>query len=138
MSRKTTILVVEDNLDHQNLIKLVLARALLHVHVDCVIGGEAAQTYLREEGTPELIVLDHWLPDMTGLQLLERLAGEERLAAVPVIMFTSSEDPEHAQRAYALGVRRYLIKPADFNELVVAVKETLDHWVDPASDSAKA
>ena len=58
------------------------------------------------------------------------------LAAIPVIMLTSSDNPKHAQDAYALGVRRYLIKPADFNELVVVVKETLGHWVDPESDSA--
>ena len=129
MDRKTTILVVEDNIDHQNLIKLVLAK-LSHVHVDTAVTGEAARTYLREEDPPALIVLDHWLPDISGLQLLEWLAGEERLASLPVIMLTASEDPKHAQQAYALGVRRYLIKPADFNELVVAIKETLGDWVE--------
>lgn len=49
---------------------------------------------------------------LTGrLELLEWLAGDEQLASVPVIMLTGSEDPKHARQAYALGVRRYLIKP---------------------------
>ena len=85
MNRKTTILVVEDNIDHQNLIKLVLAK-LSHVHVDTAVTGEAARMYLREEDLPALIVLDHWLPDISGLELLEWLAGEKQLASVPVIM----------------------------------------------------
>ncbi len=135
MDRKTTILVVEDDIDHQNLIKLVLAK-LSHVHVDTAVTGEAAQMYLRAEDPPALIVLDHWLPDISGLDLLEWLAGDEQLASVPVIMLTGSEDPKHARQAYALGVRRYLIKPADFNELVVAIKETLGDWVESEPDSA--
>ena len=50
-------------------------------------------------------------------------------------MLTGSEDPKHAQQAYALGVPRYLIKPADFNELVIAVKDTLSHWAESEPDS---
>ena len=83
-----------------------------------------------------MIVLDHWLPDITGLQLLEWISGHKQYAGIPVIMFTSSEDPQHAQQAYALGVRRYLIKPADFNQLVSVIRETLRHWVKSEPDSA--
>ena len=62
--------------------------------------------------------------------------GEEQLASLTVNMLTASEDPKHAQQAYALEVRPYLIKPADFNELVVAIKETLGDWVESEADSA--
>ena len=139
MDDKTMILMVEDNLDHQNLIKLVLAKGLPRVRVVCVVGGEEAQQYLLEgEDPPSLIVLDHWLAGMTGIAFLKWLATQPPLKDVPVIMFTSSQDARHAQQAYALGVRRYLVKPNDFNELVAEVKETLDHWADPEVDSAEA
>ena len=44
---------------------------------------------------------------------------------MPVIVFTASQDPEHEQRAYALGVRRYMRKLNDYGALVDAVKEEL-------------
>ncbi len=138
MDDKTTILVIEDNKDHQHLIKLVLAKGLPLARVDCTTGGEDAQSYLLERDPPSLIVLDHWLPGMSGIDLLKWLASQEQLADIPVIMFTSSQDARHAQQAYALGVRRYLVKPNDFKELVGEIKDTLDHWVDPEVGSAEA
>jgi len=55
-----------------------------------------------------------------------------------VIIFTSSSDPAHAKRAYSLGARRYLQKPANFGRLVTAVKKELECWMDPALYSSIA
>ena len=96
--------------------------------------GWEAQAYLNRESpyddwtrypAPSLIILDLGLPDVTGFEILEWMAESKWLVKIPVIVFTASEDPEHAQRAYALGVRRYLRKPDDYGALVDAVKEEL-------------
>ena len=66
------------------------------------------------------------------------MADKKRVAEIPVIVFTSSSDPEHARRAYSLGARRYMEKPANFGELVDAVKEELlGPWIEPELDSSK-
>ena len=70
------------------------------------------------------------------MDILEWLTGEERLAEIPVIIFTGSSNPEHARRAYSLGVRRYMEKPPDFGALVDAVKSELGRWIEPESGSA--
>ena len=75
--------------------------------------------------SPSLIVLDLGLPDITGFEILEWMAEWEWLAKIPVIVLTASEDPEHEQRAYALGARRYLRKPHDYGVLVDTVRGEL-------------
>jgi len=61
------------------------------------------------------------------------MARRKRLKDIPVIVFTASTDPEHARLAEEYGVRRYLQKPAEFGDLVAAIKEEL-----PGADAHEA
>ena len=131
-----TILVVEDNPDHVALIEAVISRSLRGAQVRVALLCEGARRYLRGDWgaydddqqnnpLPDLIVLDLWLPDGTGFELLEWIAGSDWLSDIPVIMFTASKSEEHARMAKELGVQRYLRKPANFGSLVAAIKEEL-------------
>ncbi len=144
---RTTILVVEDNKDHATLIEAVFAHGYTQARVHVAVRGEGAKRYLRGEWPsyeddedffprPTIIVLDLWLPDMTGLDILEWMSEDEELRHIPVIMFSASTNPEHIRRAYALGVRRCLQKPAHFGDLVAAVKDEIAALSEPCSDSA--
>ncbi len=137
MSAEPTILIVEDNPDHVGLIEAVISRDLTGAQVRVALLCEGAYSYLRgswseyeDDGAPnpvpDLIVLDVWLPDGTGFDLLRWIAARERFDHIPVIMFTASRDPEHARLAKELGVCRYLQKPMDYGELVSAIKEELE------------
>ena len=128
--KPTTILVVEDNPDDAELIAAVLATGLSYTQVDVAFSGEEARDYLQQRDLPTLITLDLFLPDTHGLEILEWMGNDDRFADIPVIIFTSSTDPEHATRAYSLGARRYLQKPANFGGLVRAVREELGRWID--------
>lgn len=130
LGKTTTILVVEDNPDEARLIEAVFATGLSFTRVDIAFSGEEARQYLLERDPPALVTLDLFLPDTNGLEILEWMASDDRFTDIPVIIFTSSSDPEHARRAYSLGARGYLQKPTDFGGLVTAVKEELDRWID--------
>jgi len=136
--KPSTILVVEDNPDEAVLIEAVLATGLSQTEVDVAFSGEEAREYLLQRDPPALITLDLFLPDTNGLQILEWMSGNDRFADIPVVIFTSSSDPAHARRAYSLGARRYLQKPANFGGLVTAVKEELGRWIDPELYSTTA
>lgn len=128
-----TILAVEDNPDHATLIELALHGGLTGCDVHVVSSGADAQKYLTStlsEGAPVLglIILDMWLGDTTGLRVLEWISQRVQFEHIPVIMFTTSADPELARRAYALGARRFVLKPPDFRDLVKVVKEVLPVW----------
>ncbi len=135
---QTTILVVEDDQDHAGLIEGVFATGLAYTQVDVVFSGEEAREYLLERDPPALVTLDLSLPDTNGLEILEWMGGDDRFADIPVIVFTSSSDPEDARRAYSLGARRYLQKPADFGGLVTAIKVELNRWIDPELSASRA
>lgn len=134
---KATILVVEDNPDHVDLIEAVFSTGLSYAQVEVALSGEEARSYLLHNDPPTLITLDLKLPDTNGLEILEWLGSDERFADIPVIIFTSSSDPAHERQAYSLGARRYLQKPANFGELVDAVKQEIGHWVDLEADSSE-
>ncbi len=152
MSGDTTILVVEDNPDHVGLIEAIISSGLEGARVQVAFRGQAARRHLRGEWSayeddgrnnpvPDLIVLDLSLPDGSGFDVLRWIARRERLKDIPVIVFTASTDPEHARLAEEYGVRRFLQKPADFGDLVAAIKEELpgDHvWEDSGPESSLA
>ncbi len=132
----TTILIVEDNPDHVGLIEAVISRGLRGARIRVALLCEGARSYLRGEWPeyeddspnnplPDVIVMDLWLPDGSGFELLRWIADREMLEDIPVIVFTASTDEEHAELAKELGVRRYLQKPAQFGKLVAAIKEEL-------------
>ena len=128
------LLIVEDNPDQAALIQAAFKTGLAQSKTHLVFYGWEAQAYLNRESpyhdwnqfpAPSLIVLDLGLPDITGFEILEWMAESKWLAKIPVIVFTASEDPEHEQRAYELGVRRYMRKLDDYGALVEAAKEEL-------------
>ena len=116
----------------------VLETSLAQAKTQRVVTAWEARLYLAGESPyedrhwyplPSLIVLDLGLPDTTGFEagfeILAWLAEREEVSRIPTIVFTASEDPEHAQRAYELGARRFMRKAADHEKLIEAVKEEL-------------
>jgi CheY-like chemotaxis protein len=134
--KDTTVLIVEDNPDHIGLIEAVVSRGLRGARIRVALLCEGARSYLRgewpeyEDDTPnnpipDVIVMDLWLPDGSGFELLRWISERETLKDIPVVVFTASTDAEDAKLAKDLGVRRYLQKPAQFGRLVKAIKEEL-------------
>jgi two-component system, cell cycle response regulator len=80
--------------------------------------GDAEQLLaLVERELPDVVLLDHELPGLDGMTVLDRLRADDRLAAVPVIMLTESSDPELLVEALGRGAHDYLRKPFDPAEL---------------------
>ncbi len=61
--------------------------------------------------TPDLVLLDMGLPDMSGLEVLKRIRAMH--PTLPVIMVTANTDPQRAREALELGARAYIDKPFD-------------------------
>ena len=148
-STEPLIFIVEDEPGHAVLIEAVLLASLAQATTHRAVTGWEARVYLAGESPyedrhwnplPSLIVLDLGLPDGTGFdsgfELLAWLAEREELSQIPVIVFTASEDPEHARRAYAFGARRFLRKVDDYGELTEAVNEELNRCIETPQGEA--
>lgn len=85
------------------------------------MNAETAMTRAKA-APPDLVLLDIYLPDISGFELMERLRAEPALMGIPVIFLTSANDPETINRAFASGGVDFVSKPFDHDELLARVK----------------
>lgn len=137
MPQTKPILVVEDNLDDQLLIRRAFAKAHLANPLHVVGDGDAAVAYLAGEGAyadraahplPALVLLDIKLPRRSGLEVLEWLRRQPAIGRIPTVMLTSSRENEDINRAYDLGANSYLVKPVEFEGLMEMVRQLGVYW----------
>ena len=122
MTRRSRVLVVEDDRDIADLVRLYLERA--GYATDAVFNGSDAPAAVRRE-QPDLVVLDLMLPGLDGLEVCRALRSDAKTAAVPVIMLTARAEESDRIAGLELGADDYVTKPFSPRELVARVKALL-------------
>lgn len=132
------ILLVEDSLEDLELTQRALRNANLGNHIHVVRDGAEALDFIFCEGeyierkiedTPKLILLDLKLPKVDGLEVLERIKGDERTKLIPVVVLTSSKEQADVVKSYQLGVNSYIVKPVNFEGFTSAVQDLGMYWL---------
>ena len=119
MSDKKKILAVDDESD----VLLILKTALISEGYDVVTATNGPDAIaLEREHTPDLIVLDMMMPEMSGFDTLRKIREVPRQPATPVIMLTGISDKERIREALDLGIDYYIVKPFEFHDLISKVK----------------
>jgi CheY-like chemotaxis protein len=121
------VLLVDDDpadvLMVQEAFEQYAVRNVLHVVAD----GEQALQFLRQEGRfggvprPGLVLLDLNLPRRNGLEVLAEMRADSRLAAIPVVILTTSRAPQDILRSYQLYASAYISKPTDYDQFTAAI-----------------
>jgi len=112
------ILIVEDDADIANLVKLYLEKAG-HV-VDVIDSGDAALARLRSE-PPDLVILDVMLPGIDGLSICRAVRGRSETKAIPIIIVSARAEESDRIHGLELGADDYIVKPFSPKELVARV-----------------
>lgn len=102
------ILVVDDSLPICALIRRGLSD--YEYDINSAVNGEEGWEKLLS-WKPDLVITDIMMPKLNGIELLERIRGDERTKRVPVLCITSNEDPEIKQSAAAKGATGWVQKP---------------------------
>jgi two-component system phosphate regulon response regulator PhoB len=121
-SHRARLLVVEDDLDISSLLLYTLDNARFDTVAapDCKTAWE-----ILIENPPELVLLDWMLPDMSGIELLQRIRREPTLENVPVIMLTARGEESDRVRGLETGADDYIVKPFSPRELCARIKNRL-------------
>ena len=139
------ILLVEDNPDDRELMRLAFAQSKIPHNLTVVSDGLEALDYLqrqanynngvtslgdyRIEHMPTLIILDLNLPKIDGIETLRRIRANPRTKILPVVIISSSNEPQDIIDSYINGCNSYVRKPIHFTQLQNFVREISTYWL---------
>lgn len=130
------VLLVEDNVADARLVELALAQASSRITVRRVADGAEALDFVYHRGAhassprPDVIFLDLNLPKIDGREVLERIKQDLHLAAIPVIIFSTSDSPNDINGSYQAGANSYVVKRNNLDEMFFAIETCQRYWCD--------
>jgi len=131
MNPEVIILVAEDDEGHAGLIRKNLCRAgitneILHFcdgqEILDFLFGHAGVSHMQP-GKSYILLLDICMPKVDGIEVLRQIKSDPELKKLPVIIITTTDDPDEIDRCHKLGCNNYLTKPVDYEEFVRAVRQ---------------
>lgn len=130
---KVDLLYVEDNEDYVNFVGRAVKKIDEKITYQYVTDGKDAFEYFQNkgiQGTPaRVILLDINLPGMNGIELLRKIRSLPALKYIPVIMFSTSDNPQDVKNSYDNGANAYLVKPTGLAPLADTMKRICDFWL---------
>ncbi len=129
--RQVTILIAEDDDGHAALIQDLLQESGVRNPIQRFRDGQEALDFLKRLPTPPnsttedgyLLLLDIRMPRMDGTQVLAQIKADPILRTIPVIMLTTTDDPQEIQKCYELGCNCYITKPVIFDHFTAALRQ---------------
>lgn len=131
IEQRVTILIVDDDEGHAELVRRNLRRAGIDNPITSLTTGSDALDYVlcrgayaARQGDGELLILlDIKMPGAyDGIEVLRQIKADPKTRSIPVIMLTTAEDPREINRCYELGCNVYISKPVEPGAFIEAVR----------------
>ena len=123
------ILLVEDITSDAILLREALIDAGMGQDLTVARDGQAALDALAGDGPlPQLVLLDLNLPGISGQQVLEDIRANPKLAALPIVVLSTSNAPADVAFAYSHQANAYVRKPNGFEALSGVARAIRDFW----------
>jgi len=116
------ILFIDDHEDTISLIQTFLERTLRYQVIPALTGAEGLQ--LMGSESPDLIMLDAWLPDINGIELCRQI--RELRPAIPILFYSAAAYTSDIEVGLAAGAHAYLVKPADLDVLEATIRRLIE------------
>ena len=127
----TPIIILEDDMDDQEIMKEVLEDLQVPYRIDFYIHAKDLLDYLyTTKESPFLILSDVNLPSMNGLELRKIIFDNEylRLKSIPFVFFSTSSDEYAVKEAYSLTVQGYFVKRYSIPDIKATLKLIINYW----------
>jgi signal transduction histidine kinase len=114
------VLIADDEPDMRRFLAMMLA------DVDLIEAGDGAQAFeLAKQHEPALVLLDHMMPEMDGVEVCRRLREHHALRETPIVILTARADEQTKLEALKAGASDFLTKPFSSVELSLRVENQL-------------
>lgn len=131
MNDDVIILLAEDDEGHALLVKRNLERAGMSNPILVFEDGQTVLDFLfhSDEGPSKarssrfILLLDIRMPKVDGIEVLRKAKSDKRLRMIPVVMVTTTDDPQEVQRCHKLGCNAYVAKPVDYKRFVYVIQQ---------------
>jgi CheY-like chemotaxis protein len=123
MMSKGRILIVEDNMDHYELVRFVLERAGYDVFL-AVNGRDGVDAARLQK--PDLILMDLGMPEMNGWTASQKLKSDEATKSIPLYALSAHTLPQDRKRAIQAGCDGYVTKPIHVQSFLEMINETFE------------
>jgi two-component system sensor histidine kinase/response regulator len=120
MGQKRTILIVDDDVDNSQMVKMLLEKTGLYTVSVCNRGSEAVK--IIQGARPELVLLDIMMPDADGADIANRIKEDDSLALTKIVFMTSLVSQQEALKNPMIGGHPFISKPISSEILLKRVK----------------
>jgi len=120
--QKTTILIIDDDPDIRDVLKITLTEEGFEV-IEACDGQEGLLMALKK--SPDLIIVDYKMPKMDGRQVCQEIKKDILTSHMPIIMLTGKSELADKVGGIEAGADDYIVKPFEPQELIARIKMTL-------------
>jgi len=131
MNKQGPIIVIEDDLDDQLLMKMIFEKLDYGNAVNFFSDGNAALTYLNNtDEQPFLILSDINMPKIDGFELRKKVFtnGQLQIKCIPYLFITTGANKKSVIDAYAMSVQGFFLKPLSEPALENTIRKIVEYW----------
>lgn len=128
VNRSTLVLLAEDDTDDVELFQDALSDLPNPVTLQHCENGRVLMQYLHhspDEAFPDIIFLDLNMPSKSGFDCISEIKATARFKHIPVVIFSTSSDPDIIRLLHQQGADRYMIKPDNYDDLKNLISQAL-------------
>ena len=132
------VLYVEDNADDADIFSRLIRKQNRTITYTILSNGAEAVDYLTGQGRyeqedttlPKLVLLDLNLNGLSGIDVVHRARAIDKTRFVPIVVFSTSDNPKDVKSAYEAGVNAYVVKPGSYGATGTTLEQLCDFWLE--------
>ncbi|CAN5475390.1 response regulator [soil metagenome] len=132
------VLYVEDNADDADIFSRLIRKLNRTITYTILSNGSEAIDYLTGQGRydqqtttlPKLLLLDLNLNGFNGIDVVHRARAIDRTRFLPIVVFSTSDNPKDVESAYEAGVNAYVVKPGSYVATGTTIEHLCDFWLE--------
>jgi CheY-like chemotaxis protein len=132
------IFLADDDADDRDIFRDAITEVVPDFNLELIVNGEKLICFLESSTTkPDIIFLDLNMPMKNGFECLEEIRKNKKLRSLPIIIYSTTANPEQVKNTFARGANLFWQKPSDYNSIKKMLEKILQMPFDKYLPKAK-